>query len=453
MTISIINTPFKLTYQEILLSSAITIFLSKLQQNGIKDVDLEALCSNPQYGYTAPASNEPTETRFLRITDIKAGRVAWENVPFCICPDSERYEIVTDDILIARSGSVGKSFLVKDVPQKTVFASYMIRIRMNPDAECLPEYLYWCLQSQQFWHQVMGFRRGSAMKNINAQMLKSLAFPVPEIDMQQSIVNFLEVFSQRLEGDIIDLPNLPPPLIEQRRIVERIEALAGKVEEARRLREAAVGETKAIISSALHQIFEVESASWDQMPMTEAIQITAQQVDPTNPEYSHLPHINGSNIESKTCRLLPYNSVEQDGMTSNKYLFQPNTVLYSKIRPYLQKATYVDFTGLCSADMYPIEMKSKEIDPKFLMWSLVAGPFTEYANQLSGRTRMPKLNRKQLFGFFLAYPAISKQKQIVDYLEKLQQKLNSLHSLQEKTYLELNSILPSILDKAFKGEL
>jgi type I restriction enzyme S subunit len=87
------------------------------------------------------------------------------------------------------------------------------------------------------------------------------------------------------------------------------------------------------------------------------------------------------------------------------------------------------------------------------MWSFIAGPFTEYANRISGRTRMPKLNRKQLFAFMLRYPPLEEQRRIVAYLDGLQGKVDALKQLQAQTQVELDALLPSVLDKAFQGEL
>jgi type I restriction enzyme, S subunit len=245
---------------------------------------------------------------------------------------------------------------------------------------------------------------------------------------------------------------LPPPE-EQRRIVARIKELAAKIEEARGLRREAAHETESVVQNALHQIFEVEGDGWNHLSMEQVIAINDRQVDPTLPEYSQLPHISGENIESKTCKLLPFRTAEQDEVRSNNYLFSPGTILYSKIRPYLRKAVFVDFRGVCSADIYPIKVINENLDPRFVMWSLVAGPFTEYANRLSGRTRMPKLNRGQLFGFTFSHPDIQTQRRIVAYLDNLQAKVDALKRLQTETAAELGALLPSILDKAFKGEL
>jgi len=286
------------------------------------------------------------------------------------------------------------------------------------------KYLSWLMKRPSFWRE-LGTRTkgmGDRRRTLNPEALFSSVIPLP-------------------------------PLAEQRRIVARIEELAAKIEEARGLRRKALEEAKAILQSALNNLFMTTGAHWQPLSMTQAIIINDKQVNPTLPEYSGLPHISGENMQSGTCRLLPYRTAEADGVKSGNYLFAGNTILYSKIRPYLRKAVYVDFPGVCSADIYPIKVIDAELEPRFLMWSLVAPKFSEYANKLSGRTRMPKLNRTQLFGFNLTRPRMEEQRRIVAYLDVLQAKVDALKMLQEETAKELDALLPSVLDRAFKGEL
>jgi hypothetical protein len=103
--------------------------------------------------------------------------------------------------------------------------------------------------------------------------------------------------------------------------------------------------------------------------------------------------------------------------------------------------------------VYPIRVRNSGLDPHFVKWALVAEPFTNYANRLSGRTRMPKLNRKQLFGFEFFYPPIHEQRRIVSELQESQAKVDALKRLQTETAAELDALLPAVLDRAFKGEL
>ena len=66
---------------------------------------------------------------------------------------------------------------------------------------------------------------------------------------------------------------------------------------------------------------------------------------------------------------------------------------------------------------------------------------------------MPKLNRKQLFGFGFSYPTLPEQRRIVANLAELQAQVDTLKRLQAETAAELAALLPAILDRAFKGEL
>ncbi|MCP3381215.1 restriction endonuclease subunit S [Bradyrhizobium sp. CCGUVB4N] len=244
-----------------------------------------------------------------------------------------------------------------------------------------------------------------------------------------------------------------PPLDEQRRIVAHVDDLVAKVAEARSQRELASTATRALVPSLLHDIFVLGSKNWQAVAMDRVVAINDRQVDPVLPAYSNLPHINGENIEAATGRLLAYRTAAEDGVRSNKYLFSPGTILYSKIRPYLRKAATVNFSGVCSADMYPLRIINEDILPAFVKWALLADPFTAYANKLSGRTRMPKLNRNQLFAFNFAFPPLSEQQRIVDALDALQARVDVLKELQAGTTLELDALIPSVLHATFQDSL
>lgn len=98
------------------------------------------LSSLIQYGLSNSAEAQGTH-RLLRITDIQDGKVNWKDVPFTTVENAENYLLRKDDIVFARTGAtVGKSFLVTELPFESVYASYLIRIRLF---DCIsPSYLY-----------------------------------------------------------------------------------------------------------------------------------------------------------------------------------------------------------------------------------------------------------------------------------------------------------------------
>src|ERR1700736_1082535 len=108
---------------------------------------LGEVCGKPQYGFTASAETRDTGIRFLRITDLREGNLAWSEVPFCSCSETEfdRYQLQSGDLVVARIGATtGRTSLVIS-PPKAVFASYLIRL--CPKADTNPFFLYFFTQS------------------------------------------------------------------------------------------------------------------------------------------------------------------------------------------------------------------------------------------------------------------------------------------------------------------
>lgn len=155
-----------------------------------KTTSLKSYLESTQYGYTASAL-ENGAYRLLRITDITHGKVAWENVPFCDCKDSEKYLLQDDDILIARTGgTTGKSFFVEAPPPNAVFASYLIRLRLKRNVHI--EFINAFLNSYCFWSQISEMKSGSAQSNVNAEKLKELVIPECDFETQEKVVQLLK---------------------------------------------------------------------------------------------------------------------------------------------------------------------------------------------------------------------------------------------------------------------
>jgi type I restriction enzyme S subunit len=162
-----------------------------------KWVKLGEIAEEPQYGYTESASSVPIGPKFLRITDITSGEVNWEAVPYCRCDSKnlERYKLQSGDILFARSGSIGATILIKDVPRQAIFASYLIRVRLHKGI--LPEFVSMALKSPICQSQLVP--QGATQKNINAKLIKSLSIPLAPILQQKRIVAYLEALQDKIK--------------------------------------------------------------------------------------------------------------------------------------------------------------------------------------------------------------------------------------------------------------
>ena len=139
-----------------------------------------------QYGLSNSAEPQGTH-RLLRITDIQDGKVDWNAVPFTTVNDPEAYLLKTGDIVFARTGAtVGKSFLITETPYPSVYASYLIRIRLLGSLS--PEYIYQFFDSACYWSQITDKSVGVGQPNCNGTSLKELFIPLPPISEQLRIV-------------------------------------------------------------------------------------------------------------------------------------------------------------------------------------------------------------------------------------------------------------------------
>ncbi|GIV84773.1 MAG: hypothetical protein KatS3mg052_1780 [Candidatus Roseilinea sp.] len=164
-------------------------------------VRLGEVAEKPQYGFTASARREAVGPKMLRITDIQNGSVNWDNVPYCECPKEEilRYLLRPGDILFARTGSVGKAFLVSYLPEPAIFASYLIRFRVNT-ALLDPQFAYLFMQSTAYWSQIASQTHGAVQPNVNATQLRSLFIPLPPLAEQRAIAHVLRTVQRAQEA-------------------------------------------------------------------------------------------------------------------------------------------------------------------------------------------------------------------------------------------------------------
>ncbi|WP_264812409.1 restriction endonuclease subunit S, partial [Gluconacetobacter sacchari] len=167
---------------------------------GWVETQLEAICHSINYGCTSTSDAKRGDIRYIRITDIQDNDVEWNNVPYLVTlpKDIEKYELNKGDLVFARTGAtVGKSHLFDTLPYRSVFASYLIRVRCNEKFLC-PTYAKWFFQSPQYWKQINDGAEGTGQPNFNGTKLAHLVVPLPPLAEQRRIVAKLDSLTARI---------------------------------------------------------------------------------------------------------------------------------------------------------------------------------------------------------------------------------------------------------------
>jgi type I restriction enzyme S subunit len=256
-------------------------------------------------------------------------------------------------------------------------------------------------------------------------------FPLFRVDESQALVEFVNLVMCRpsvwasierestgstatsrnrwKEERFVEWRLLLPPLDEQRRIVDLIAAVDEGIAAAG---QEVVGANKAISASANDLI----NTKTDLVPLGQVASIEARLVDPRLSDNQAMRYLDIEAIESQTGKLRTLSTVRDAQPISAKFHFTRNDVVYSKIRPELRKVAFPRFEGLCSADAYPLR-PTPEILPEYLLEVLLSEGFARQAVAKSGRTKMPKVNRRELFSIAVPVPEISLQRDVVSVLD------------------------------------
>jgi type I restriction enzyme, S subunit len=269
----------------------------------------------------------------------------------------------------------------------------------------------------------------------------------------------------RLKVDKLLAMKIPlPPLPKQRRIVARIEELATRIEDARGLRRQAVEEGGFLRLSALASVMESNDASWQQQTVADVIITMDAGWSPgcddhpaTNGEWGVLKTtaVQWSNFNPAQNKALPKT------LTPRPHLgVVAGDVLVTRAGPRKRVGVVAAVRHrrpelMISDKLIRLRPDQSKINPYFLELSL-ASPFSQ-EHLVRRKTGLAdaqvNISQSILRSTPVAYPSLVEQQRIVTYLNDLQEKVDSLKQLQSETAAELDALLPSVLDRAFKGGL
>lgn len=279
--------------------------------------------------------------------------------------------------------NVGSVDWQRDEDQVIVSPLYNV---FSVSPELNQQYLYYYLKSDFALHRIKAVATGSVRDNLKLEMLKNFPIRIPRVEEQEYIVQVLDKAKNIINLRRNELQKLDDLI--KARFVEMF------------------GDLKS------------NSKGWPIVGFNECAEIDTNMIHDFE-GYEDYPHIGIDSIEKETGRLNGYRTVAEDGVISGKYLFTEKHIIYSKIRPNLNKVAMPNFIGVCSADAYPILVKDNTCVKEYLGYIMRSKYFLDYILAFSNRTNLPKVNKKQVEGFSLPLPPLSLQQTFADFVAQI----------------------------------
>jgi type I restriction enzyme S subunit len=326
------------------------------------------------------------------------------------------------DLLIACSGIVVNNFhkkiafiSKKDLPLCLNTSTMRFRT-LNSEKLDINFYKYF-LMTNLFKNQLQRLITGSAQLNFGPSHIKKMFVPIPPLQQQEKIVKVLDLTSNLIE--------------KQKELLEKYDLF---------LKSKFIEMFGDPIKNPMG--FKIEK-------LGDVINLDAKMVHPNIPEYENLLHIGPDRIEKNTGKLLPALTAKEEMLISKKFFFTNEYILYSKIRPYLNKVAMPSFSGLCSADMYPVKPIEEKVNRAYLWKLLLSTYFIKYTETLPDRASIPKLNKKELVEFAFPLPPLELQNIFASIVEKIE----TIKEKENQKLKQLEDLHNSLMQKAFKGEI
>lgn len=352
--------------------------------------------------------------------------------------DLSKYSIKKGDVLFNNTNSkelVGRAALVEET-LNCGFSNHITRLRVYENL-ITPEWL--TLSMNYLW--IQGYflkicQKWIGQAGVNAKMLKSIPIPLP-------------------------------PLPEQKRIVARIEELFSKIDEVKKLRKEALEQTKTLLKATLHKIFsKANEKGWRWVKLGEVVEHKTGiwGEGDANPENGY-PILRSTNIVNWKLNLenIAYRRVDPQVTEIGKYVLQDGDIIVTK------SSGSAHLVGEAAVFYHPpkgpkfflfsnftlrLRPAKGVISPEFLHYYLMSPLAREVFEEMHRTTSgLRNLKTKAYLNQSIPLPPLPEQRRIVAYLDKIQQKVQSLQALQETTEEEIKKLKESILHKAFRGEL
>lgn len=401
--------------------------------------------SNFERGITFPASAKEKEKSFANIPCLRTANVQETlDISDLIYVDKTYMKnnpaklVKKKDILMSIANSkelVGKTSLINSFTGPMTFGGFVMAIR----SKIVADYLFYYLRNEFYSGRFIGdSTQTTNIANINSTMLGQIETPVP-------------------------------PLAEQQRIVERIESLFSKLDEAKEKAQEVIDSFETRKAAILHKAFSGElTAKWRE---ENGVGIESWENRSINDICHSLKY--GTSKKSKTqgsVIVIRMGNLQQgeidwsdlaytdDKEDIEKYRLYPGDVLFNRTNSaVLVGKTSIyrgEFPAIYAGYLIKLDYKHDEIIGDYLNYALNTPAAKEYCNNVkTDGVNQSNINAKKIGAFVIPVASINEQQVIVEIISSLLKKENESKQAAEVVIDQIYTMKKAILARAFRGEL
>ena len=316
----------------------------------------------------------------------------------------------------------------------------------------LAEYIYVCLKGMETQLLLKYTKSGTTVENVNFDEFQKVLLPIPpiqQIDRIMSSTGSAESVVSTIEDDkaaladyvikakskILDLAirgqlapqdpaDEPASVLLERIRAEKEELIKqGKIKRDKKESVIFRGEDNSYYLRTGALVESLEDWDFEELPDGWSVCCLGELCD-----YGNCTNIDTADI-ANSAWILDLEDIEKDSgfvlqkvrqgernAGSTKHRFHKGQVLYSKLRPYLNKVVLADEDGYCTSEILPLEFE-RNILPQYARYFLMSPTFLRYANKCSYGVKMPRLGTTDGKKAIVSVPPIEEQKRIVMAIE------------------------------------
>ena len=356
------------------------------------------------------AKKKPVEEdkyHYLGLEHLDSGTFTVSRFGSDVAPIGDKLIMKKGDVLFGKRRAYQKKVAI--APFDGIFSAHGMVLRPKEDV-IVKDFFPLFIASDYFLDAAIKISVGSLSPTINWRDLKELKFNLPDLDEQKKLSEVL--------WQIVDT-------------MESYKKLLAKTDEMVKAKFV------EMFGDPVLNPYKIQTKKMKDVAPVESYNGVVDLIE------DKVWLLNLDMIESNTGKIIERNCVFEKDLGNSVWKFNTENVLYSKLRPYLNKVIVPDISGYATTELLPLKPDTNFITKKFLDVLLRHDSFVSYINYKTAGTKMPRVSMDIFRNFDVIIPPLESQQQFTDFVQKseeskaaIQASLDSLSAVYKKIIAE-----------------